>query len=292
MQYSLMARFRGTLLGAVLGHTMAERADEQPLEVGKSMVALLRHVGEEGGESIPWPALIAGSPSNPGARLAVVSIPLMLYYHDREAQLHQALQAAANAWNLPPGSTLAAMTLAEVLALALVEELELERLPLQLIESLELPSTSPAAQQLHHLQIAYQERYSWAIAQHHLQHLDLELSSETLPLSLLLAIYSFLRSPQDMRLAFSMPEHKHAGVTGLMVGAIAGSFNGTAKLPSHGWPSSITTMAWDLAQPQELQALSDQLLAHWAGVYRPHSQGAGLLKGAIAAPQLIRTSIQ
>lgn len=290
MQYSLMARFRGTLLGAVLGYyTVAARSGELPLESGRNMIALLRHLGEEGAISIPWASLTPATSLNAGVHLAVVSLPLMLYYHDREAQFHLELQAAAALWNLPQEATLAAWVLAETIALALLEELDLRRLPLQLIESLELAANTPAARQLSQLQVAHQECYSWAIAHHHLRHLNRDTSSGALPLPLLLALYSFLRSPQDPCLAFSLPKHDDAAITGLMAGAIAGSFNGTAKFPSQRGFLPLDTLAlWDLVQVQDLQTLSDQLLAHWAGVYRPRTQGTPVLKGAIAAPQVLQ----
>lgn len=294
MQYSLMARFRGTLMGAVLGyHTIAARSGsarsgEQPLELSKT-TACLRHLGEEGATSIPWASFAPAPSLDAGGHLAVVSLPLMLYYHDREAQLHLELQAAATTWNLPQEATLAARVLAETIALALLEELDLQRLPLQLIAGLDLPANGPAARQLSQLQVAHEECHSWAIAHYHLQHLNLATSSGSLPLPLLLALYSFLRSPQDMQLALSLPEHEDAVITGLMVGAIAGSFNGTVQLPFQSWPVPLSTLAlWDLAQFQDLQTLSDQLLAHWAGVYRPRIQGTSVLKGAIAAPQMLR----
>jgi len=290
MQYSLLSRFRGALLGAMLGyHRAADFLEGRAFGAGKGMIALLRHLTEHGPNRIPWSALHnLVSPDNPADSrlgLAVATLPLALYCHDRETQLIAHLQAAATAWNLPPEAILPAHLWAEGLALALLETLDWNRLPLQLLENLDIPSDTVAAHQLRQVQVAYEERYSWAIALHHLQHLSTN-SSDALPLPLLLALYGFLRSPTDMPLALALPAHEGAAITGVFVGAIAGSCHGTVHLPTHSWPDSVTLLStWDVSHIQDVALFSDYLLAQWAGVYRPLSPTAQSLKGTIVAPR-------
>jgi len=256
------------------------------------MIALLRHLGERGTDAIPWSTLrdmAIGDPILPELSLAIASIPLALYCHDREALLEARLQEGAIDWNLTPNGTLPARILAEVLALALLEELDLDHLPLQLLENLDLPPDDLAAQQLQQLQQAYQERYSWAIARHYLQRVAPNPLAQPLPLPLLLALYGVLRSPQDISLIFSLPDHPESPLTGLMAGAIAGSIQGGSRLAADGrQPPRGTPADWGLTTLQDLNGLSDALLAHWAGVYRPLQPPAQTLKGAIAAPQQLR----
>lgn len=299
MRYSLIARFRSTWIGAIQGYhqgVIALAAPPAEFTWGSRAIALLRHMAEHGPENLPWGHLRPldgdASPEDIALGLAITALPLALYGHDTESWLATHLHQGIVAWGLPEAALLTAHLVAEAIALALLEALDPQHLPLQLLEALALAPDQAAAYQLRQLQNSLAENHSWAIAHYHQSHLAKASTTARLPLPLLHSLYAYLSSPEDFSLTLAQMAQTASPLACTLAGAISGAYNGMAGL-HFGRPQRLprsALLAWTLDPIQELYGLSDTLLAQWAGVYAPRSVQPDNWMGAIAAPQQIRRS--
>ncbi len=294
MQHSLASRFRGAVLGAVLGDALA--AARSPTQYSSTPYPTTRlsdrlHTTAAAlgySPRVPLPLSAgaeAGAPVQQPESGAIASLPLTLLHHDTPANLAQVLQAGAGL-RLAPVSYDNALLLAHTLALVLRQVPPSQMLSL-LMQQTVLAPVSSALQQMQRL---LGESVSPAIARPQI------LASAPVSSTMLLALYQFLAAPEDLRLLLrsAPPAHCLESTSGsiaesiaesaALVGCLAGAYHAEAHVQlfrhrlSYGrtWEKDLEAqnpadlvlqhiaIAFDAGTP-----LADYLFAQWAGVYRP-----------------------
>lgn len=331
MQYSLFNRFCGVLLGAAIGERQGALVERlrSPLssQAGSELLA-----GQQA--LVPcysqWIAATAQSlvacqtldladwqqrfPAQPEHRspdqsmdlseVAIATLPLVLFFHEDELKLRQALQSASQQLGGQPHSILGAWVVGFAIAQALQERLHLPTLIGQILTV--LPSIAPEtagvtllAQQLQQVQSLVSQRAGLETARTQLiryasEQGDPKICQQTTAIAL--AFYCWLSTPDDSQLAV-LRSHRFAyrfPVVGALTGALAGAYNGYTSLPAN-WclavkSSSQTDASVDSGQAQpDWLTLASNLLSTWSGTYDLHgctTQPRPL--PAIAAPRVIR----
>lgn len=310
MRYPLAARFRGTLMGAIAGYFAATHPPKSassplspelnPLDQAaiKGFLTALRSLAQGSGQ-LAWEDVavylepLAATDRTLGFTIA--SLPVALFYHDAGDEFLPELQKAASSCGLHPTDEIVAQILALTIDLGLHDELHPPTLPAQLLaEFPHLPQDAVATRQLQHLQTALDQRWSCAIA---LQTLPSAGTLPRLPHALCTALFLLATSPRAPRLLLRRTQQTDASpFTALLTGALVGSYAGTAvfqaeledALPHHPHWLSQT---WHLNHLEEGNSLMEQLLARWAGLYKPtRPPGYSLDYTAIAPPNLLHHS--
>ena len=327
MRYSLAARFRGTLLGAIAGHlagssqpspvALISQPRRQPMEpdrvdgvptppltspapvINGSIRGLwpILNALAVGTGDVPWELLAEGLSALPeaeqGLGFAIATLPLALYHHEAWDAHAPWLQEGAIACHLSPEQGAIAPILALLLELAIHEDLTPAQLPTQILVHLPALSAETAvAAQLRHLQSAIDRQCSMAIACHTLPNSP---PSSGLPPAFCEALYLVATSPHTPLLLFQRLGHSSTpALTGLVAGALAGCLTGSTTLQGFLETELRSRPTW-LIEHWHFHSLSaaiglmDQALARWAGVYASDpALGQKLEQMAIAPPNLVR----
>jgi hypothetical protein len=187
------------------------------------------------------------------SELALLTLPLALFYHDSSSRLETQLGNLINAWELPQESWTELRLWGQIIALAVSGKLQ----PSLLIPQL-LASATPLKSQLEQLQhcLGQNSPLNQLIADFHDESLQFQVIAA--------AVYCFASTPDDFRLSTlraGQAEKQLAGVTAL-TGALAGTYNSISGIPA----------AWRLAVQknpalQEIPQQGKTLLAAWSGTY-------------------------
>ncbi len=303
MQHALLNRFQATLLGAVLGEAIGLQHQKNPSlklgSVSKEPVPklqwapltyfyaqqLIQHnrfeIADLFKEQIPQTT----------AEAMIALLPVALFSHEDRSKLWQNLEHPAILGNskLDP---LELFAVGCTIAAALQETLD----PLTLIPavSTHLKSLSgdeeTAIQQLQRVQRLLNEQAGLETA-------VTLLTSQTINPEIGLALYCFLSTPHDLRLALmrSAQTGARSAVICAITGALSGAFNSMSGIPIE-WQLALdswVTPSQEVITQFELLELANRLLASWSGVYDPltFSKEFGQLLPAIAAPQVIRKAM-
>jgi ADP-ribosylglycohydrolase len=311
MQYALLHRFQGVLLGATLGEILGLQwvdqsrrrrqalpveltsAFAQPLKTRISALALHYAQAFASHGQVDWVADRAQTPwSHYGleptaitpSEAAIALLPIALFCHEADWLLDPQLQSAVIAWE-NEGLDQAGVG---VMARAIAQLLREQSSPLTLIPYLlrEVPPLSSLYQSLETIQDCVEQAAGLEMTR---QAVGSSSLMSAAPIAL--AFYCFLSTPNDFHLAvlrairLGLP----TATVPALVGALAGAYNGVSGIP----------ISWRLAAPQwhtptgkavtvrELLQLAHQLLTTWAGVTLPPAPTDSPLL-AIAAPQVIR----
>lgn len=332
MQYSLFNRFCGVLLGAAIGERqgiLIERslrspvssqagselsADQQQLVPCYSqwMIATAQSlVACQTLDLADWQQRFPGQPERRSpdqpmdwSEIAIAILPLVVFFHEDELKLRQALQSASQQLGGQPDSILGAWVVGFAIAQALQERLHLPTLIGQILTV--LPSVTPEtanvthlAQQLQQVQSLVSQRAGLEQARTQLirqasEQGNLKICQQTTAIAL--AFYCWLSTPEDSQLAI-LRSHRLAyrpSVVGALTGALSGAYSGYTSLPVN-WclavKSSIqaeASVTSEQVQPDWV-TLAANLLSTWSGTYDLSgctTQPRPL--PAIAAPQVIR----
>lgn len=326
MRYSLLSRFRGTLLGAALGELLGSSCAsrlraQQPLP---NLAAGSWTVEPLPIDTLGWGSfavqtaervLSAVVPSLPPfdrptpARVAIAALPLALFYHEDllllEQQLTAALGESAALPALGADSTAAVLAIGTVIALALQERLHPSRLTAQLLSQQTIAQASPLCEQLRQMQQELDRGSFSSLLGTIAVHAADPTATALLPFTL--ALYCFLDSPEDCglslrRLAIGVAQAERSWllaqlpVAAALCGALSGAYNGVAGIPA-AWRAGLRhpiddpplARLWGLPTEDRISQLAQQLLAAWSGVYGvPAAASAGLPLPVTAAPRIIR----
>lgn len=318
MRYSLVNRFQGVLLGAILGEligigcvgqTQPERQRSllggvtERLRKGQSHpVAKWSCVAVLGVESLvrhgrldieDWNHQLSLQEFMPmlrvagGHEVAIGTLPITLFSHENKIKRQQALEQVLHSWQGRISSTIS-----HILAYAITQALQERLNPATLISQtlaqiqyatdLETATIVPLLLQVQ--QLLQQGAGLSAVAS-----LDSERVDEA---ALALAYYCFLSTPDYPALALlkaaqtSQPQPVCA-----LVGALIGAYHGVAGFPA-AWRLSFTQETIPASSGEFLTSsstilhLGDRLFATWCGTYNPATT---LLSSAtaVAAPGVI-----
>jgi ADP-ribosylglycohydrolase len=237
-----------------------------------------------------------------GAGLAIASLPIALFFHADPDQLEQQLQQADAVWQHQPDLKDGVTAVGYALSLALREQLDPDQFIAEILEELlsgDRPSSKASMDfqgQSNH-QSNYQSSFIKQLqlvqsltkaspdktdpepATGELRHrLKVEQLDQPDTLSIALAFYCFLNTPEDFRLSVTRAAQLHSSPqTVSITAALSGAYNGINSIPLS-WRSALNhanaensqsplMQLWGLASETELRVLSDQLLAAWSGTY-------------------------
>jgi hypothetical protein len=262
MLYSLLTRFQGGLLGSAIAEIVAHPSTDKPeASLSSIQLSLLPILLKSAYlEAIEWQENYQKQQTSGGWRrtptsseLAVLTLPLALFYHDSISHLEAQLGNFLNAWERPQASLPELLLWGQIIALALGNKLQPRLLMPQL-----LSRPTPLKPQLEQVQRCLERELSLAQAIAEFHHLSPQFPE------MAAALYCFASTPEDFRLSTlraAQIEGEFRGITAL-TGALAGAYNSISGIP----------VPWRLAAKknpalQEIPTQAKALLAAWCGNY-------------------------
>lgn len=313
MRYSLLNRFRGALLGSLMGDILG-KAGCQSLPLNEVWLTVLKaedaqssslisewsQLATDGVESLihcgrldldDWMLSSEGTLSEvllksalSSSEAAVATLPIALFFHEDEVKLRQQLLACSVIWQDNSDTTEGVLAVAYAIALALTEKLSVDTLIPRTLAYLGTSQT-PLVKQLEQIQRLLEQG---AGLDKTLCQLRRDAQSRGEPLSgyhtsIALAFYCFLSTPEDFRLCISRAACTYQPqTTATLTGALAGVYNSLIGIPV-GWRLAANRLSSGLHRLQ----LADHLLEVWSGVY-DLSASAKMKCLAVAAPRVIQ----
>ncbi|HBB35572.1 MAG TPA: ADP-ribosylglycohydrolase family protein [Cyanobacteria bacterium UBA8803] len=317
MQYSLLSRFRGALLGGWIGEILASKSCqgfpvasvkfaqptsgetwnlEKGLTISEAKLSAWSQIATCGTESLircgkldieNWlgqadqlhPSLLLLKGGASSSQAAVATLPVALFFHEDRIQLRQKLQQAAKVWQSDPEELSGVWVVALAIALALTEQLDCANFIPQIIAELGTKET-PLIHQLQQVQLLLD------------QGADLETTVAQLKreqghpadTSIALAFYFFLNTPEDFRLSTLRAARSsyQSETTVTLTGALAGVYNSIT-----GIPVSWRLITNQIAAAEKRLHLADCLFTIWSGVWAPQAIDRCQWT-AVAAPGVIQ----
>lgn len=272
MRYSLISRFRGTLIGATIGEKITQKQQSNPSTIANLLISGTQSLVDRGRfDRESWQEDLLLAELTPIKAIAA-TLPLALFYHDNEIKLRQNLLSASSI--LPPEKTNQAGILAVgyAIAQAITEKLDPSKLIPQILEFIDEPNTDFSSKLM---------QVQWLLAQKagvEKTLIPITANCDRLTASVALGFYYFLSSPEEFNL--SIKRSKKSPTSAPIVGALAGAYNSSSNIPS-----SCPIFVAPTNLEREMLQLSDSLVAVWSGVY---DRNASLGATAVAAPRVIR----
>ncbi|OLP19677.1 hypothetical protein BST81_03805 [Leptolyngbya sp. 'hensonii'] len=309
MGYSLLNQFQGALWGAIVGEFIAQTWPHPPsgcpsrgLVFDRPLVLPLTAVLLTGVESLcdrgdldlaDWQRLTLPDQAMPPLALA---IPIALFFHEDDRLLYRKLEQLWQVQVFSLECRAAILILSQTIAWFLRRQMSLTDLIPRLINRLretDLAATT-VLEQLGLVQRLLTQAAGIETA-------IVAMGSRSPEVTAMIPIfYSFLRTPQDYRLALCQTAQISIYQSNLctITGAVAGAYNGSVCLPSN-WshalnsrmepiPSPLSTLSHPFRLESHADQLAAQLLAVWSGQYplAPFIHRAD--QTATAAPGVIR----
>ncbi|AVH72773.1 ADP-ribosylglycohydrolase family protein [Nostoc sp. 'Lobaria pulmonaria (5183) cyanobiont'] len=283
MRYSPISRFKGTLLGALLGGSLASDGKvqfESYLDLGRmavlgiqSLIALGRldlddWIERQQEES---PHLIATD--HISIKVIIATLPVALFFHENPIKLRQNLLRVLKIWEDDPVVRDGTLAVGYAIALALTEKLNPLTLIPQTISFIgETPTSIP--KKLLRVQNLLEQGAGLSTTQAEFA------KEEKLSNTIAMAFYCFLSTLEDFRLTVLQATHNgnsqvqdatplRSQATGAITGALSGAYNGTGGIPVN-WQVLLlqrNSSAWGLTSFSQMLELTDAFVAVWSGVY-------------------------
>ncbi|OCQ92960.1 hypothetical protein BCD64_09530 [Nostoc sp. MBR 210] len=273
MRYSLFSRFRGTILGALLGANLAKSGDKSPQavsDIGKLMLLGTESLVKLGKLDLDdWkqrqqeelPSFHLNN--NATSEIILAALPVALFFHDNLLKLRNNLLHTYQLWGEDPVVRDGILALGYAIALSLTEKLDSQTLIAQITSFIGETSTSLPKKLL---------QVNDLLSKHAgLETAKAELNTKDKTSSAIaLAFYCFLSTPEDFRLTVLRANRLlPSPIIGAIAGALSGTYNSTAGIPTQ-WRvlylSADNSTGILVNYPQMLE-LTDALLAVWSGVY-------------------------
>ncbi|MEH2256267.1 ADP-ribosylglycohydrolase family protein [Nostoc sp.] len=307
MRYSPISRFKGTLLGAFLGGSLASGGKvefESYLDLGRmavlgiqSLIALGRldlddWIERQQEES---PHLVATDDIS--IKIIIATLPVALFFHENPIKLRQNLLRVLKIWEDDPVIRDGTLAVGYAITLALTEKLEPLTLIPQTISFIgETPTSIP--KKLLRVQNLLEQGAGLSTMQAEFA------KEEKLSNTIAMAFYCFLSTLEDFRLTVLQAKVQDATLlssqaTGAISGALSGAYNGTGGIPVN-WQVLLlqrNSPAWGLTSFSQMLELTDAFVGVWSGVYNLTLNPKELteegcevaLLSVYAAPRVIRS---
>lgn len=318
MRYSLYSRFRGVLLGAVIGEIIGTQQlcylDSQihssataqlPVQLGRLLGQSLLHYGRF--DLADWQRIwqhyyqqlqLSSTadkaqicPHSVNLEIFTATLLVALFYHDNEIKLQKNLQLALTATEQDtPANRDSALAIGYAIAQSLQERLnpDAKQLIAQTIAFIGVQSQ--LAQQLVQVQTMLEQGAG-------LERVVAELRGNTHSCtSIALAFYCYLSTAEDFRLSVQRAAQlgEQTTICSAITGALSGAYNSLAgipatwRLPFFDYHQPLAT--WGVTTAAEMLQLADSLAVVWSGVYdQTEHQTEPMPIAAIAAPAVIRS---
>ncbi|MDZ8136449.1 MAG: ADP-ribosylglycohydrolase family protein [Nostoc sp. DedQUE04] len=312
MRYSPISRFKGTLLGAFLGRSLAPSGKvqfESYPDLGRvailgiqSLIALgrldlddwIERQQEESPHLVPTDDI--------SIKIIIATLPVALFFHENPIKLRQNLLRVLKIWEDDPVIRDGTLAVGYAIALALTEKLDPLTLIPQTISFIgETPTSIP--KKLLRVQTLLEQGAGLSTAQAEFA------KEEKLSNSIAMAFYCFLSTLEDFRLTVLQATHNHnyqlqgatllnSQATGAITGALSGAYNGIGGIPVN-WQLLLqrNSPVWGLTSFSQVLELTDAFVGVWSGVYNLTLNPKELteegcevaLLSVYAAPRVIRS---
>lgn len=295
MRYSLLSRFRGGLIGSLLGETggsfsqtQAElSSDEQNnfyrMRIWLATIEHLRRYGRLKQQN--WEEICYIPASSRMARqnydlgeIASIVLPLIFYFHENTVLLRQDLAEAKNFWQQSDREWEYLLLWAETIGLILREKPSPHYSFAELLKTVSPPSSSLLSQ----LDLLEQLLSLGTGLERVISQLSRVAKPSQIPI--LLALYCFSSTPEDFRLSvLSASKINYRSPTiAALTGTLAGVYNSYSNIP----------LSWRItgskqSKMSEIQLATERLFALWCGVYEPETNYLTSYS-AIASPNIIQ----
>ncbi|MCC5602928.1 ADP-ribosylglycohydrolase family protein [Nostoc favosum] len=312
MRYSPISRFRGTLLGAFLGESLAtgDIQSQSYLDFGRmavlgteSLIALGRLDLDDWIARQQQESLHLAATDDISIKIILATLPVALFFHENPIKLRQNLLHVLKIWEDDPIVRDGTLAVGYAIAQALTEKLNPRTLIPQTISFLtETPTSIP--KKLLTVQNLLEQGAGLSRAQAEFAR------EEQLSNTIAMAFYCFLSTLEDFRLAVLRATHNGnskvqdstpltSQATGAITGALSGAYNGIGGIPVN-WRVLLlqrNSPTWGLTSFSQMLKLIDAFVAVWSGVYdltlNPRElteEGCEVaLLSVYAAPRVIRS---
>ncbi|MDZ7965063.1 MAG: ADP-ribosylglycohydrolase family protein [Nostoc sp. DedSLP03] len=312
MRYCPISRFKGTLLGAVLGESLASGGKvqfESSLDLGRmavlgiqSLIALGRLDLDDWIErqQEEFPHLVATDDIS--IKIIIATLPVALFFHENPIKLRQNLLRVLKIWEDDPVIRDGTLAVGYAIALALTEKLDPLTLIPQTISFIgETPTSIP--KKLLRVQNLLKQGAGLSTTQAEFA------KEEKLSNSIAMAFYCFLSTLEDFRLTVLQATYNHnsqqdatllkSQATAAITGALSGAYNGIGGIPVN-WQVLLlqkNSPVWGLTSFSQVLELTDAFVGVWSGVYNLTLNPKELteegcevaLLSVYAAPRVIRS---
>jgi len=282
MRYSPISRFRGTLLGAFLGESLAtgDIQSQSYLDLERmavlgteSLIALGRLDLDDWIARQQQESLHLAATDDISIKIILATLPVALFFHENPIKLRQNLLDVLKIWEDDPIVRDGTLAVGYAIALALTEKLN----PLTLIpQTISFIGQTPTSipKKLLTVQNLLEQGAGLSRAQAEFAR------EEKLSNTIAMAFYCFLSTLEDFRLAVLRATYngnskvQHATPlslqpTGAITGALSGAYNGIGGIPVN-WQVLLlqrNSPTWGLTSFSQMLELTDALVAVWSGVY-------------------------
>ncbi|MBD2354194.1 ADP-ribosylglycohydrolase family protein [Tolypothrix sp. FACHB-123] len=290
MRYSVVSRFRGTLLGALIGQRLASSQEREfPNSYDLDPIAVL------GTESLitlgkldldDWRCLRQAKPTpqqpastnlapthSTSVKVILATLPVALFFHENPQKLRQNLLHGLKIWEDNPVVRDGTLAVGYAIAQILTEKLHPRTLIPEIIAFIGETSTS-LPEQLTKVNTLLDQGASLEQAQTAFSR------QEKLAKGIAMAFYCFLSTLEDYRLAVLLAHQQsniwqqdnwrlHLHSISAITGALSGAYNSIAGIPL-GWQilySQADLATWGLSNFAGMVELADALVAVWSGLY-------------------------
>jgi ADP-ribosylglycohydrolase len=278
MKHLLLTKFQGALIGGNLIYLDRYQIAPNQLIVDTTPVIIdgINYLTASGKFEIEdWSRRVNRDLTDSAASAIVAMLPLMLFFHDDRLKLREVVINISHEWQLDWETCSSAVVLGYIVSRSLTESFDLRTIIPQLLD--EMTNLHPQIfQELSALDRLLLGSFS-------LHQVERKLVSVEHPIvaATMLAIYSFLATPED----FSVATRRVAGLetrsplTCALTGILAGAHNSLTGIPLNGYIATQDKTRWC--------SVAAQLLSAWAGVDLQHAFPPDLPL-AIAAPNVIQ----
>lgn len=307
MRYSPISRFKGTLLGALLGGSLplgGKVQFESYLDLGRTAVLGIQSLIALGRLDLDdWierqqeesPHLVATDDIS--IKIIIATLPVALFFHENPIKLRQNLLRVLKIWEDDPVVRDGTLAVGYAISLALTEKLDPLTLIPQTISFIgETPTSIP--KKLLRVQNLLEQGAGLSTVQAEFA------KEEKLSNTIAMAFYCFLSTLEDFRLTVLQAKVQDATLlssqaTGAIAGALSGAYNGTGGIPVN-WQVLLlqrNSPVWGLTSFSQMLELTDAFVGVWSGVYNLTLNSKELTKeecevallSVYAAPRVIRS---
>lgn len=277
MRYSLGSRFKGTMLGALLGENTASSHRNQlqgartlkvtplqwtdmAIECASSLISLGRFDQQDWQKAKQQE--LTNLEDSYGAILA--TLPVALFFHENPIKLRHNLLLAAEIWQNEPIVRDGILAVGYAIAQSLTEKLTSISLISQTISFIGETSTD-LPQQLLKINNLLEDGAG-------LERVQTEFSKEEkLSRSIAVAFYCFLSTLEDFRLSVLRAIHNshHSQEISAITGALSGAYNSVVGIPIT-WQVMLVqanSTEGQVSSSRRMVELAEALVAVWSGVY-------------------------
>ncbi|AKG21857.1 ADP-ribosylglycohydrolase family protein [Calothrix sp. 336/3] len=292
MRYSLVSRFHGAFLGAVLGESgiadnyVSGKSSRIIIAGGESLAACGKLDIDDWLGRLPLESNQLYTINGYGVQGILAALPVALFYHENPVQLRQNLLRVARIWQDKPLVSDWILALGCAIALSCGDKFTPEAVIPQIVSFLG-ETTTKTPQILFKIHNSLNCRCTLEEVRICLQR------EEKLHQILGLAFYCFLSSHEDFRLAVirSRGVISHTDLTSIITATLSGAYNSVSGISVGWWIKFLPNKQDVVTAHQQTLELAHSFTASWSGTYQNkqvllRNSGKSSLM-AIATPKLL-----